>query len=171
MDQEAGDGGRGELIGVFERGNDLVDTPHGKLVRQGAVAVDLDTVVMAGHPDVVDVQDLRKLCRYLAQRMDEEARLLAVTRQGFGLLDGGGFRLDVGEDGGDRWDFVADIGFEVSNDVMCLTQGERFVKFKMKFKLQLVVILLDRNIMDGQIGACRHGSDAIMDGFSESRGG
>ena len=46
MDQEAVDLWAIEFEGVFERGDDLVNSRHGQIVRQGAVAVDLDAVVI-----------------------------------------------------------------------------------------------------------------------------
>ena len=62
MDEEAADFGAIEFEGVFEFGDDLVDTGHGEIVGEGAVAVDLDAigsiVVGAGDKDLVDVEDL-----------------------------------------------------------------------------------------------------------------
>ena len=58
VDEEAADFGDFELEGVFEGGDDLVDAAHGELVGEGAVAGDLEAVVVAGDGDVVDVQDL-----------------------------------------------------------------------------------------------------------------
>ena len=66
MDEKAADFGAVEFEGVFEFGDDLVDTGHGEIVGEGAVAVDLDAldaavgsvVVGAGDEDFVDVEDL-----------------------------------------------------------------------------------------------------------------
>ena len=62
MDEEAGDLGAVEFEGVFEGGDDLVDSGHGEVVGEGAVAVDLDAVgsvvVGARDEDLVDVEDL-----------------------------------------------------------------------------------------------------------------
>jgi len=62
MDEEAADLGAVEFEGVFEFGDDLVDTGHGEIVGEGAVAVDVDAigsvVVGAGDEDFVDVEDL-----------------------------------------------------------------------------------------------------------------
>jgi hypothetical protein len=62
VDEEAADFGGVEFEGVFESGDDLVDTGHGEVVREGAVAVDLDAVgsgvVGAGDEEFVDVEDL-----------------------------------------------------------------------------------------------------------------
>ena len=48
MDEETADFGSIEFEGVFEGGDDLVNARHWEGVGQGAVAVDLDTVVHAG---------------------------------------------------------------------------------------------------------------------------
>ena len=62
VDEKAADFGAIEFEGVFELGNDLVDSRHGEIVGKGAVAVDLNAVgpivVGAGDEDFVDVENL-----------------------------------------------------------------------------------------------------------------
>ena len=62
MDEEAAYFGGVEFEGVFQGGDDLVDTGHREVVREGAVAVDLNaigsSVVGAGDEELVDVEDL-----------------------------------------------------------------------------------------------------------------
>ena len=58
VDEEAADLGVVEFERVFECGDDLVDLRHGKVVGQGAVAIDLDTIVDARYEDLVDIENL-----------------------------------------------------------------------------------------------------------------
>ena len=105
VDEEAGDLWGFKLEGVLQGGDGLVDLGHGEGVREGAVAVDLDAVMVAGDVDVMDVEDIREGAGNLAEGLLEKP----VTLDSFWPLDGGRFGLDVGEDGGDAGDFPADI--------------------------------------------------------------
>ena len=115
MDEEAADLRCIEFEGALEGGDDLVDTGHGEVVGEGAVAVDLDAVgsvvVGAGDEDLVDVEDLWEGSGCAA----EADFKLAVALEGVGPLDGGGFAFDVGEDGGDLGDLAAHLGFELGD--------------------------------------------------------
>ena len=79
MDEEAADLGVVQFEGVFEFGDDLVDTGHGEIVGEGAVAVDLDAigsiVVGASDEDLVDVEDFGEGLRGSAEANFE----LAIT--------------------------------------------------------------------------------------------
>ena len=118
MNEEAADLGGVEFEGVFERGDDLVDPGHGEVVGQGAVAVDLDAVgaivVGASDEDLVDVEDLGEGLGGTAEANFE----LAVAFERDGTLDGGGFALDVSEDGCDFGDVAADIGLKPGDQVV-----------------------------------------------------
>ena len=135
VDEEAADFGAVEFEGVFERGDDLVDAGHGKIVGQGAVAVDLDAVTAAvvcrmrdaGDEDVVDVEDLGEGLSGAAEADFE----LAVAFEGFGTFDGGGFAFDVGEDGGDLGDFAANLGFKLGDEGVGSAEGHVLVDFEM----------------------------------------
>src|SRR5277367_2490781 len=116
VDEEAVDLRAVELEGVFELGDDLVDAGHGEIVRQSAMAVDLDTVgavvVGAGDEDLVDVENLGEGGGDAAEADFELA--VAVVRGG--ALDGGWLAFDVGEDGGDLGDVAADVGLELGDE-------------------------------------------------------
>ena len=62
MDQDAADRGVGGAEVAFQFGDDGVDALHGEVVGEGAVAADVDAVVVvgvgAGHDDVVDVDEI-----------------------------------------------------------------------------------------------------------------
>ena len=105
MDEKAADFGGVEFESILKSGNDLVDAGHGKVIRQGAVAVDLDAIVHAGDEDFVDVEDFGEGLSG-ASEADFE---LAVAFEGDGPLDGGGFAFDVSEDRGDFGDVAADV--------------------------------------------------------------
>ena len=143
VDEEAADFRDFELEGVFEGGNDLVDAAHGELVRHGAVAGDLEAVVMARDGDVVDVQDLGEGECGVAEGGFE----VAIAIEGGGALDGGGFGFDVGEDGGDGGNFAAHLGFQAGDDVVCGAEREGFVDFEVEVDVEcgagFLFILLD----------------------------
>ena len=98
MDEEAADLRCIEFEGALEGGDDLVDTGHGEVVGEGAVAVDLDAVgsvvVGACDEDLVDIENLGEGAGDAAEADFE----LTVAFEGRRALDGGGFALDVSED-------------------------------------------------------------------------
>ena len=67
VDQETADLRGFKLEGVLKGGDDLVDVAHGKFVGQGAVAGDLEAIVVAGDRDVVDVEQLREVAGGVAE--------------------------------------------------------------------------------------------------------
>ncbi len=171
MDEEAADFGVVELEGVFESGDDLVDLGHGEVVGQGAVAVDLDAVgsivVGAGDEDLVDVENLGEGLGGAAETDFE----LAVAFERGGTLDGGGLAFDVGEDGGDLGDFAAHLGLELGDEGVGVAEGHGLVDFEVLLDVELVVVLLYADVVDGEVGAGGYGADAVVDAFGEGGGG
>lgn len=111
MDEEPAYFGGVQFEGAFEGGDDGVDLRHGKVVGERAVAVDLDAVANTSDEDLVDVENLREGGGGTA-----EAELkLAIAFEGYRSLDGGGFALDMGEDGGDLGNLATHLGLELSD--------------------------------------------------------
>ena len=94
---------------------------------------------------------------------------LAVAFERGGALDGGGFAFDVGEDGGDLGDLAAHLGFELGDEVVGGAEGHRLVDFEVLLDVEGVVVLLDADVVDGEVGAGGDGADAVVDAFGESR--
>jgi hypothetical protein len=171
VDQEAADLGGVEFEGAFEGGDDLVDLGHGEVVGQGAVTVDLDAVgsivVGAGDEDLVDVEDFAE-GRGGAAEADFE---LTVAFEGLGALDGGGLALNVSEDGGNLGDLAAHLGLELGDEGVGGAEGHGFVDLEVLFDVEGVVVLLDADVVDGEVGAGGYGADAVVDAFSAGGGG
>lgn len=104
-----------------------MDAGHGQFVGQGAVAVNLDAVVVTGDLDVVDVRDFRKGGGDLAES-GAQSDGLPVLLEGGRTFYGGGLGFDVGEDRGDVRDLAADLGFEARDDVMSLPEWQGLVE-------------------------------------------
>ena len=130
VDEEAADFRGCELIGVFEGGDDLVDAGHGELVRQGAVTVHLDAVVVAGDVNVMDVEDFGEGGGYATECGFELVGVGFVLFEW--LLDGGGFGFDVGEDGGDVGDFSLDGGFQMIDEVVRGREGQGLINLQVQ---------------------------------------
>ena len=171
MDEEAGDFGGVEFEGGLEGSDDGVDLGHGEVVGQGAVAVDLDAVgsvvVSAGDEDLVDVEDLGEGGGATA----EADFKLAVAFEGGGALDGGRFAFDVGEDGGDLGDLAAHLRFELRDEGVGGAEGHGFVDLEMLLDVEGVVVLLNADVVDGEVGAGGDGADAVVDAFGDGGGG
>ena len=91
-----------------------------------------------------------------------------MSRPGFGSFgDGGGFALDVGEDGGDFGDVVAHLGFEGGDDVVGFAERHALVYFKVLLDVERAVVLLDADVVDGEVGAGGYGSYAVEDALAE----
>ena len=167
MDEETADFGGVKLEGVFEGGDDLVNAGHGKIVGESAVTVDLDAVVHASDEDFVDVEDLGEGLSS-ATETDFE---LAVAFEGDGTLDGSGLAFDVCEDGRDLGDVAADIGFKLGDEGVGGAEAHGLVDFKMLLDVELVVVLLNADIVDVEVGTGGDGTDAVVDAFGARGGG
>ena len=121
----------------------------------------------AGDEDLVDVEYLGK-CGGGTAKADFE---LAVAFERCWPLDGGGLALDVGEDGGDGGNLAAHVGFEPGGKSVGVAQRHGLVDFKMLFDVQLVVVLLHADVVDGEVGAGSDGADAVVDALGERGGG
>ena len=96
---------------------------------------------------------------------------LAVAFEGGGALDGGGLAFDVGEDGGDLGDLAADLGLELGDEVVGGAEGHGLVDFEVLLDVELVVVLLNADVVDGEVGAGGDGADAVVDAFGAGCGG
>lgn len=167
VDEEAADLGFVEFEGVLEGGNDLVDAGHGKVVGQRAVAVDLDAVVNSGDEDLMDVENLGEGLGSAAEADFE----LAVVFERDGPLDGGGLAFDVSEDGGDLGDVAAYVALELGDEGVSVAEGHGLVDFEVLLDVELVVILLDTDVVDVEVGAGGDGADAVVNAFGAGGGG
>jgi hypothetical protein len=171
VNEEAVDLGAVKFEGIFELGDDLVDAGHGEIVRQSAMAVDLDTVgavvVGAGDEDLVNVEDLGEGGGDAAEADFELA--VAVVRGG--PLDGGRFAFDVGEDGGDLGDVAADVRFKLRDEGVGCGEGHLLVDLEVLLDVELVVELLHGDVVDVEVGAGGNGADAVVNAFGEGCGG
>ena len=96
---------------------------------------------------------------------------LAVALEGGRTLDGGGLTFDVGEDGGDLRDVAANVGFELGDQIVRGAERHRLVDLEMLFDVELVVVFLDADVVDGEIGARGDCADAVVDAFGTGGGG
>ena len=55
-----------------------------------------------------------------------------------GLLDGGWFGFDVGEDGGDLEDLTAHLGLEMSDEVVGVRGARGFACFEVQLDVELM---------------------------------
>lgn len=147
VDEQARDVRGGELVGVFQGRDDLVNSTHGEAVGERTVAVDLDAVVVGGHFDIVDVEDLGELAGGGAQLLFQKTSMFAGFLERGGL-NGSRLGLDVGENRIDGGDFAAYVGFKPGYYFMRRVELESFVKFQMKFEVQAIVVLLDSHVMN-----------------------
>ena len=131
------------------------------------MAVDLGTVVQASDEDFVDVEDLGEGLSS-ATETDFE---LAVAFEGDGPLDCGGFAFDVSEDRGDFGDVMADVRLELSDESVGGTERHGFVDFQVLFDVKLVVVLLNADVVDVEVGASGDGADAVVNAFGAGCGG
>jgi hypothetical protein len=165
VDEEAADLGVVDFEGAFEGGDDLVNPRHGEVVGQGAVAVDLDTVgsvvMAASDEDFVDVEDLGEGLGGSTEADFE----LAVAFEGVGALDGGRFAFDVGEDGGYLGDLAAHLGLELGDEGVGCAEGHGLVDLEVLLDVELVVVLLDADVVDGEVGASGDSADAVVHAF------
>ena len=132
-----------------------MDARHGQVVGQGAVAVDLDAVVVRRRGARVMVMSwMSRISGKLRATSRSWLRALWLSRSSCGGLDdGGGLGFDVGEDGGDLGDFAAHVGFERGDDVVGLAERHGLVDFEMLLDVQCAVVLLDADVVDGEVGA------------------
>ena len=165
MDEDAGDLGVLEAEAGLELGDDLVDAAHGQMVRERAVAVDLDAgggaSVAAGDGDLVDVEDLGKV-------PSDDAKLFFDVAGGLkerGAADRGGLAFHVGEQGADLGDLAAHVAFELAGDLVGLAQGHGLGDFKVLLDMEGAFVLLDADVVDGKVGASGGGADAVEDAF------
>ena len=75
--------------------------------------------VAAGDCDLVDVLDFGEVLGGFKELFGE----MFVGGELRWIGDGCGFGFDVGEDGVDRRDFAANLGFELGGDIVGLLQG------------------------------------------------
>ena len=121
----------------------------------------------AGDKDFVDVEDFGEVGGDVAQADFE----FTVAFERGGRLDGGGFALDGGKDGGDGGDFVAHLGFEVGDNFVRLLEGHGFVNFKVLLDVEAVVHLLHADVVDAEVAAGGDGADAVVDALGDGSGG
>ena len=81
----------------------------------------------------------------------------------------------MGEDGGDGGDLAAHVGLEAGDDVMRGAEGEGLVDFEVEVDVEggagFLFVLLDGDVVDGEVGAGGDGADAVVDGLCEGGGG
>ena len=100
---------RGVLLETnFEFGLDVVHAGQRKIVRQRAMARNVDAAADALDHEIVHVENFGKLRGDGFQPMLE----FGVADDFFGLFDGRGLALDVGEDVGNFRHVAAHVGFE-----------------------------------------------------------
>ena len=73
----------------------------------------------------------------------------------------------MGEDGGDLGDLAAHLGFELGDEGVGGAEGHGLVDFEVLLDVELVVVLLHADVVDGEVGAGGDGTDAVVDAFGE----
>ena len=167
VDEDAVDFGGFEFELVFEAGDDVVDVLHLEGVGEGAVAGDVEAVADASDDDVVDVEDLGEALGGVA----EVGLDLAVALDADRRLDGRGLALDVGEDGVDLWDFVADLVFDAADEFVGLAEGHGLVDFDVLFDVELAVDRLHGDVVKDDVVARGDGADLVEDAFGDGFAG
>ena len=77
----------------------------------------------------------------------------------------------MGEDGGDLGDLAAHVGFEVGDERVGCAERHGLVDFEVLLDVEGLVVLLDADVVDGEVGAGGDGADAVVDAFGEGGGG
>ena len=77
----------------------------------------------------------------------------------------------MGEDGGDLGDLAADVGLELGDESVGGAKGHGFVDFEVLLDVKGVVVLLDGDVVDGEVGAGGDGADAVVEAFGDGGGG
>ncbi len=147
---------------VFEVGDDGVDAAHRQIVGQRAVTVHLNGVrgaaVSACDGDLVNVDDLRKVRR--------GSRVVAL-RDFWQFRSGAAFAIVAGSPSicvsrvAMTRHLAANVGLKLSGDLVRAAQRHRLRHLEVLFQMQCAVVLLQRDVMNGQIAPGSHSAHAI----------
>ena len=96
----------------------------------------------------------------------------AVAIEGGRPLDGGGLALNMGEDGADFGNIAADVRLKLGDEIVRLAEGHGLCDFKVLLQVEAVArLLLEGEVVNGEVGACGNGADAVVDGLGGAGGG
>ena len=180
MDEQADDFGRVGFEGGLERGDGGVNVGHRQIVRQGAVAGDLDALdrrlqtsalpgrvseraramrasrflpdsEMAGGRRVTKTSWMSRTPGIVAATWRKRRLDPAVAIERGGLLDGCGLTLDMGKDGGDFGHVAADVRLQLRDEVVRFAEWHVLVDFKVLLEVEDVAVLLQVDVMDGEV--------------------
>src|ERR1700722_8402168 len=73
----------------------------------------------------------------------------------------------MGEDRGDLRELAAHLGFELGDQCVSSAESHGFVDLEVLLDVKLVVVLLNTDVVDGEVGAGGDGADAVVDAFSK----
>ena len=149
-----------EFKPVFERCDDFVDAMHREVVVKCAMAGKRDVIPCATDLDLVDIDDLVVDGGGGAERFFDTA----IGLDDFlGLLDGGGFALDVSEDGIDFRSLAYDLGLESADEAVSSDEGEIFVEFDVELDMELALMRLHAEIVYRNGIAGGYGANPVED--------
>ena len=143
MNQNTVDFRASQFEAVFERGDDCMDFVHGQLIRQGAMAGDLQVVRDAADIDIVDVNDGRQFGRGRAQLLFHAAIALQTGR----LFDGRRLTFDVRQHREYFGNIFTDLALDIADETMRLFECQRFRNFNMLLDMQAFIERLDADVM------------------------
>ena len=199
MDEKADDFRRIGFEGGFEGSDGGVDVRHGEVVRKGAVAGYLDAFNFgalgwgdrfdtgfcagdqgfevfgglgdggrkAGDEDIVDVEDAGDGCGNAPEAKFD----LPVAIESGGLLDGRGLTFDMGEDALDLGDVAADVGLELGDKIVGGAERHVLVDLEMLLEMKDAAVLLESDVVDGEVRAGGDGADAVVEALGFGGGG
>src|SRR6202142_22787 len=107
------------------------------------------------------VEDLRELGGHRLQAPFQ----FGIVQQLVSGLDGCGLALDVGEDGRNLRDVLANLGFEDGHAVVSFFQAQAFVEFEVLFDVQVALEILHADVVNIEIVAGSNGANAIENVF------
>ncbi len=143
MNRHPVDFGALQLEAVFERRDDFVDALHGQLVGQGAVAGDEDVVAGAADGDLMHIHNLGEERAALRSAC---SILRSSSTSLLGLLDGGRFALDMGQDRIDLRRLAQDLRLHGGDEVVRLEQRQGLVEFHMLLDAEASAVRLHAEI-------------------------
>ena len=148
------------LDAVLQHRGHVVHLGNGQIAAHRAVARHQDAVLRLPHPHLVAVQQpLESLRQQIQELLDLPGKLLHLPRTAVARRDVPPQRLDVNVHVGPGVAQRQDAFFQFRGPPVRLTQAQLFVHFQVQLHEQLPVLLLRRQVVDGQALALRQRAD------------
>ena len=161
MNQDAVDIWAAGLEAVFEERDDLVHALHWQLVGEGAVAGERNFLTDAADVDFMDVDDFGQGAGGGAKQILH----VAIVGDSGGVLDSGGFILDMGEDGTNLGEFAADLVFNAADEFVGIDEGQILRNLNVLFDFEAGAGGLHADVVEDDIVAGCDGANLVKDAF------